>query len=427
MHNLFVIALAFLCLTKLQAQLYANFTTNVGNFTVELFYKETPRTVGNFVTLAEGTRRWIDSRTGIVSTTKPLQPFYSNIVFHRIINDPNFKIAQVGSKNGQGTDGPGYTFPDEMRESVPLSYKFDQPYLLAMANAGFNTNGSQIFFTGNAIPGLEGKHTVFGKVTQGTDVIDAILAQVTGNNVIPPPQTITITSVVIQRVGKDATRYRPTSQRLPVVSVPKFKVAAAPTPALTTNRYSFTQPQRSEFRCHASIKSDLSEWIGIEPRWLGSPYMMRFYDLQYGSTPITGFRPALIRYDSRDVLSLGSFTGQMITMENANGVYVFRIPRTGSAGFTFTPAGVVDPITGAVTVPTPITGTITGADIATQPYRGQIRFVLSNQQVVRMTMAFDSKVKSTIRGRCTSEVAVNAMSAFTQPGGDKGFSMVPIK
>ncbi len=427
MRKLYVLTLAIACLTKVQAQLYANFTTNVGNFTCELFYKETPRTVGNFVTLAEGTRQWLDSRTGIVSTTKPPQPFYANMVFHRIINNPDFKIAQVGSKNGQGTDGPGYTFPDEMRESVPLSYKFDQPYLLAMANAGFNTNGSQIFLTGNAIPGLDGKHTVFGKVTQGTDVVDLILAQITGNNVIPPSQTITLQSVTIQRVGRDAERYRPTSQRLPVVSVPKFKVAPAPAPAVNTNRYAFTQPQRSEFRCHASIKADLSEWIRVEPRWLGAPYMLRSYDLQYGSTPITGFRPALIRYDYRDVLSPGSFAGQMITMENADGVYVFRLPRTGPAGFTFTGPGVADSVTGVTTFPAPVTGTITGVEVYTEPYRGVLRFALSNQQVVRMTMAFDSKVKTTIRGRCTSEVAATALSNFIQPGGDKGYSMVPIR
>jgi hypothetical protein len=114
-------------------------------------------------------------------------------------------------------------------------------------------------------------------------------------------------------------------------------------------------------------------------------------------------------------------------MENANGVYVFRLPRKGAAGFTFTGAGVVNPETNVTTFPAPVTGTITGVDIYTEPYRGSLRFVLSNQQVVRLTMAFDSKVKSTIRGRCTSEVAANALSNFTQPGGDKGFSMVPIR
>lgn len=423
MRIIIKLAVVFACLTNIQAQLYANFSTNLGNFTVELFYKETPRTVGNFVTLAEGTRRWIDSRTGIVSTTKPLQPFYKDVVFHRIINEPDFKIAQVGSKTGDGTDGPGYTFPDEMRESVPISYKFDQPYLLAMANAGFNTNGSQVFFTGNAIPGLEGKHTVFGRVTQGTGIIDAILAQITGSSVIPPSQIVKINSVTIQRVGLDALRYRPTLQRLPVVSVPHYRVAAAPSTAnaeapLNTNRYSFTQAQRSDFRCHVSIKSDLSEWINIQPRWLGSPIMLRYFDLFYGTTPITGFRPALIRYDSREPLAPGSFTGQMITMENALGVYVFRIPLTSAASFTFTPVGASS---------TPVTGTITGADISMQPYRGTIRFVLSNQKIVRMTLAFDSRVKNVLSGRCTSEVADSALSNLTQPGGDKGFSMSSIR
>lgn len=412
----FIFSLAFIVHAK--AQVYANFATNLGNFKVELFYKEAPRTVGNFVTLAEGTRRWIDSTTGIVSTTKPPQPFYNDVVFHRIINDPGFKIAQVGSKNGQGTDGPGYTFPDEMRESVPLTYKFDQPYLLAMANSGFNTNGSQIFLTGNAIPHLEGKHTVFGRVTEGTAIVDTILDQITGNNVIPPRQFVRITSITIERVGAEAAKYRATSQRLPVVSIPSYKVAAAPAPAVTTNRYSFTQPQRSEFRCHVSLVDDLSTWVSVNPRWLGSPNMMRFFDLNYGTTPIKGFRPALVRYDSRDILPPGSFNGQKITMENAKGVHVFSIPRSGAATFSITPPGAN---------PVVETGTITSGEINAVPYRASVRLVLSNNRQVRMLLGFDSKVKTTILGRCISEDRNSATASFVEVGGDKGFSMIPLR
>ena len=143
---------------------YAKFETTEGNFKVRLFDKEAPNTVANFTGLAEGTKEWKDPATG----EKRKAPFYNGIIFHRIIKD--FMI-QGGDPLGQGTGGPGYNFADEFHPNA----RHSKAGMLSMANAGPNTNGSQFFIvTADACPWLDGKHTVFGRVTGGMDVVDAI-------------------------------------------------------------------------------------------------------------------------------------------------------------------------------------------------------------------------------------------------------------
>ena len=149
-------------------KVYANFTTSEGNFTVRLFEAEAPKTVANFVGLAEGTKEATDPRTG----EKGKKKFYDGLVFHRVI--AGFMI-QGGDPTGTGSGGPGYQFEDEFND-----HKVERG-ALAMANAGPNTNGSQFFIvTADACPWLDGKHTVFGRVTSGMDVVDAISAVETG-------------------------------------------------------------------------------------------------------------------------------------------------------------------------------------------------------------------------------------------------------
>ncbi len=137
--------------------------TALGSITLRLFPDQAPKTVRNFVELAEGTREWTDPRTRSKSRDK----LYDGTIFHRVI--PGFMI-QGGDPLGTGTGGPGYKFADEIHADL----KFDKPYLLAMANAGPGTNGSQFFITVAPTPWLNGKHTIFGEVTSGTDVVDAI-------------------------------------------------------------------------------------------------------------------------------------------------------------------------------------------------------------------------------------------------------------
>ncbi len=142
----------------------ASFTTSMGTFKVRLMPEHAPTTVSNFVELASGRRQWRDPKTGQDTT----QPLYDGTVFHRVIRD--FMI-QGGDPEGTGRGGPGYDFEDECPPDGPT---FDRPGLLAMANAGPNTNGSQFFVTLVPTPWLNGKHTIFGEVIEGMDVVERI-------------------------------------------------------------------------------------------------------------------------------------------------------------------------------------------------------------------------------------------------------------
>lgn len=146
---------------KMKDGIYAKITTNKGEILLKLFYDKTPLTVINFIGLAQGSLH-------LGGSTKPTgTPFYNGLTFHRVI--PDFMI-QGGCPLGTGTGGPGYTFPDEFNASL----RHDSPGIFSMANAGPGTNGSQFFITHVATPWLDGKHTVFGEVTKGQDVVDKI-------------------------------------------------------------------------------------------------------------------------------------------------------------------------------------------------------------------------------------------------------------
>lgn len=157
--------------------------TSLGDIKVNLFTDKTPKTVANFAGLATGQKTWVDPQTGEEKNT----PLYNGTIFHRVISD--FMI-QGGDPLGTGTGGPGYKFEDEIVDSL----KFDKPYLLAMANAGPNTNGSQFFITLAETPWLNGKHTIFGEVTQGQEVVDKIGQVKTAANDKP------VEDVVIQQI-----------------------------------------------------------------------------------------------------------------------------------------------------------------------------------------------------------------------------------
>jgi peptidyl-prolyl cis-trans isomerase A (cyclophilin A) len=167
-------------------KLIAKMITNQGEIEIELFADHAPDTVANFVGLAQGVRDWIDPETG----DKVKQKFYDGLIFHRVI--PGFMI-QGGDPLGNGTGGPGYRFGDEFDSSLT----FSQPYMLAMANAGPNTNGSQFFITVAPTPHLNGKHTIFGKVITGQEVVEAIANVPTGPN-DKPLEDVVINQVVIE-------------------------------------------------------------------------------------------------------------------------------------------------------------------------------------------------------------------------------------
>lgn len=188
MKNILKIAtIALSCITFAVAQnkneegVFAEFNTTKGKIVVALEYKKTPITVANFITLAEGKNPKVDIKF-------KGKPFYNGLKFHRVIAD--FMI-QGGCPNGDGSAGPGYKFDDEIVADLKHSGKG----ILSMANSGPATNGSQFFITHKATPWLDGKHTVFGHVTQGIEIVDKIV------------QNDIITTVKIIRVGKEAKNF----------------------------------------------------------------------------------------------------------------------------------------------------------------------------------------------------------------------------
>ena len=166
---------------------YAHFETTLGNFTVELFEDKTPKTVANFTGLAEGSKEWTHPKTRAKHTT----PYYDGIVFHRVIN--GFMI-QGGDPLGQGTGGPGFNFADEFHPKA----RHDKAGILSMANSGPNTNGSQFFITLGPTPHLDNRHSVFGEVVEGLDIVKKIGGVATGAQ-DRPRTPVVINKVTIER------------------------------------------------------------------------------------------------------------------------------------------------------------------------------------------------------------------------------------
>ena len=164
---------------ELENGIYADMETSKGNILLKLYYKRVPKTVSNFVELSEGTKK----------SNKPKgTPFYDGIIFHRVIK--NFMI-QGGDPEGTGRGNPGYQFEDEFHPDL----QHDRPGILSMANAGPNTNGSQFFITHLPTPHLNNKHSVFGVVIKGMDVVNSIVV----NDKIKHVKTI--------RVGDEAKKF----------------------------------------------------------------------------------------------------------------------------------------------------------------------------------------------------------------------------
>jgi peptidyl-prolyl cis-trans isomerase A (cyclophilin A) len=166
---------------------YAEFDTTEGSFTIRLFEKEAPKTVANFVGLAEGTKEWVDPTTG----EKKKAPYYDGIIFHRIING---FMTQGGDRLGTGTGGPGYNFADEFHPKL----RHNKAGILSMANRGPNTNGGQFFITLGPTPHLDDRHSIFGEVVEGMDVVKKIGSTRTDAR-DRPLKDVVMTSVKIER------------------------------------------------------------------------------------------------------------------------------------------------------------------------------------------------------------------------------------
>jgi peptidyl-prolyl cis-trans isomerase A (cyclophilin A) len=167
--------------------LMATLHTSEGDIDIELYDERVPRTVENFVGLATGEREWEDPETGETRT----DPLYQDVPFHRVISG---FMLQTGDPTGTGRGGPGYTFDDEFHDEL----SHDGPGVVSMANRGPDTNGSQFFITLDAQPHLDGRHAVFGEVTDGMDVVEAIGSVETDGD-DKPTEEILLESVTVDR------------------------------------------------------------------------------------------------------------------------------------------------------------------------------------------------------------------------------------
>jgi peptidyl-prolyl cis-trans isomerase A (cyclophilin A) len=166
---------------------YATLKTSMGDIIIQLFDDKAPNTVANFIGLASGAKEWSDPKTG----EKVKRPLYNGTIFHRVI--PGFMI-QGGDPLGNGTGGPGFRFADEFHAEL----KHTKAGMVSMANAGPNTNGSQFFITQKATPWLDGRHSVFGVVVKGQNVVDAII-NVPRDSRDRPVKDVVIKEVMISR------------------------------------------------------------------------------------------------------------------------------------------------------------------------------------------------------------------------------------
>src|SRR6266704_565208 len=322
------VAMPFSCAFHAVGQgngIYADFTTSMGSFTCKLEYAVAPKAVANFIGLATGQRAWLDLPSGRARTNA----FYNGLIFHRVV--PGF-VIQAGSPNAQGTDGPGYVFPDEISPSL----RFTNTGILAMANSGTNSNGSQFFITATNTSFLNDGYTIFGELAGGTNVVLAI-NQVATNGNSRPLTNVVIQNVAIRRIGTAAQAFDINAQSLPVVTNLLLKI----THGAGQVSLSFSNRLYADNRLYAG--TDLKTWtanlLGIE---ISSPITNTIYrpkdaslgffsiaQVQYASST---FAPKMVQ-SRKLVMTFTSGTSGVITNNfnsGTGGTYSYTSGTTSS-------------------------------------------------------------------------------------------------
>jgi peptidyl-prolyl cis-trans isomerase A (cyclophilin A) len=306
--------------------IFADFTTSMGSFTCRLEYAIAPKAVANFMGLATGQRPWLDLPSGVARTN----PFYNGLLFHRVV--AGF-VIQAGSPNGQGTDGPGYIVPDEIS---PL-LRFNNTGILAMANTGTNSNGSQFFITVTNTPFLNDGYTIFGELAGGTNVVIAISRVATNAN-SKPLTNVVIQNVAIRRVGTAAQVFDINAQNLPVVTNLPLKIAGYSGQVLLT----YSNRLYADSRLYTS--TNLTTWtpnlLGIEialpiTNTITGPSdgPSRFFSMAQVQYPSSTFAPKNV-LGRQMILNFSSGGGTITNNFNAvgGGMYSFRSGTTTSQG-----------------------------------------------------------------------------------------------
>ncbi len=283
-----------------------------GTFTIELEHTKVPTTVASFIGLATGQRAWIDYATGAVRK----DPFYNGVTFHRVIGG---FMSQVGSRKGDGTDGPGYSFKDEFDPTL----RHDGAYVVSMANSGKHTNGSQIFITASAQPSLNDKHSVFGRVIAGQALLNAINGTATGAGDVPS-LPITIQSITVY--GPSLAGFNLFPATLPSV------VDARPVLTKAGSTFSLSYDARTFSAYNGYRGSDLAAWslfkntyspatapTGVEDVTslaTGTRHYFRMSRIDYGTTAARFTPPSLA---SRTFTFTSNFPYPIVVAVNAAG------------------------------------------------------------------------------------------------------------
>ncbi len=348
--------------------IFAEFNTSMGSYTCRLDYALAPKACANFIGLAAGQRSWLDLPSGVVKTN----PFYDGTTFHRVI--PGF-MNQGGSRNGQGTDGPGYAFIDEFSPSL----RHDSFGVLSSANSGPDSNGSQYFVTVEPTPWLDDVHTVFGKLYGGSNVVYAINHVATGAN-NKPLTNVVVQGVNIRRIGPAAQAFDLNAHELPLVTNLNLQIATVePDVSLT-----FSNRLYADNRLYAS--SDLTSWtgaeLGIEIAAPVSNAITRSADM--GSQ---FFRMAQVQYPS-STLAPKELLSRTLTLNFAGAQW-------GTITITFNSSGG-----GSYTDSLGPGGTVTSYVWAQQPYRGYASPInFSGLAPMHLRLDFTSGSAGTIYGK----------------------------
>lgn len=323
--------------------LYADFTTSLGSFTCMLDFTNAPRTVANFVGLASGQTAWLDVPTGRILKS----PFYNGITFHRVV--PGF-VIQAGSPNGLGTDGPGYGFTDEFS---PL-LRHDGFGVLSMANSGPDSNGSQFFVTLAATAHLNDVHSVFGRVSSGSNVVYAI-GQVAKDSNNKPLSNVVIQNLSIRAVGASAQAFSIQNLGLPVVTNVPLSITATATNAAL----SFTNRLYAENLLYRS--TNLTVWsgtnLGVE---VSAPVSNRVLVAKSATNEF--FHLAQVNYSGGRPVPK-SLIGRTVVLFFDNGVGTLTNVFTNAVSGSFTYVPVSQP-SGS--------GGITSYNWIVSPYRGRL-------------------------------------------------------
>lgn len=367
--------------------LFADFQTSMGDFTARLDYGNSPQTVANFVGLATGARPHIDAKSGAVVTGKP---FYNGLLFHRVIS--NFMI-QGGCPLGNGSAGPGYEIRDELNNGLT----HNQAYLLSMANAGPNTSGSQFFITVAPTPWLDGRHSIFGALTSGAAVVDAINGVPTNPSTAKPVADVTIQSITIRRVGAAAEAFDIHAQNLPVCLTPAGFLQASPNNPVIWN-FTTSPPPGSIFSGYRS--SNLKNWSK-----LGQVFRQPLQP-SYGSVNLENvtasrgfFHLSETRYpDAHHTASnLPALANRELILQFSNAYYVFQFDSSGVSGFgTYVQGLLGTPF--LFTFPT----WLQGLDFySPRPYGFEMVFATNAYGLLRIAAGYDSVTPLEQTGRQT--------------------------